>query len=319
MIQSSSEADYTIALETIDRTEIAFAGLSKADDEADDEAGADPLTRVLVGRQWIVPCIPLWHSADDATELLENDSDAVRFLPADSVRPPLRGLAVDGMYPDHPDYPLTIDSYLSVHGPPEQEISRTLVEWASAVEISIDPPEIGWIAAVGDVMPGRGVDRLLAQPGGIDVVFGNVLPAMRRPDVLIRNLEGAVTTRGTRAVKSYTFRFPPDILPPLAEAGFTYLSVTNDHSFDWGLVGFTDILEHLRQAGIPTSGAGGSAAEACAPWKTTIGAVRVSVLSFGAYPRERNGVDGLTMTAAGEARPGVAWYETIASLPPGSV
>ena len=109
-----------------------------------------------------------------------------------------------------------------------------------------------FIGAVGDLMPGRGVERILktseGEKSGLERVFGDTLSVLGISDIMIGNLEGAVTDGSAKATKSYTFKYKSDILPFLKDAGFTYLMLTNNHSFDYGQEGFTDTLDEVKKA-----------------------------------------------------------------------
>ena len=168
---------------------------------------------------------------------------------------------------------------------------------------------VAWIAAVGDVMPARGVDVLLAGQNGLERVFGDTLPLLPGADQVLANLEGAATRRGEKASKSFTFRFDPAVLGSLARAGFSYLSLTNNHTFDYGEQGFLDTLAALAASGIATSGAGRDEEQAWKPAQLEAGDTRVRILSFGAYPVDRTGFDGRRTARAGQAKPGILWLD----------
>jgi poly-gamma-glutamate synthesis protein (capsule biosynthesis protein) len=153
------------------------------------------------------------------------------------------------------------------------------------------------------------VDLLLARGDGLDRVFGDTLPVLQGFDVLLGNLEGAATRRGQKATKSFTFRFDPGALARLSEAGFTWLSLTNNHSFDFGLEGFLDTLDALAAAGIGTSGAGRSEEDARQASKAEAGSTPVRIVSFAAYPVDRTGFDGRRVARAAGQRPGILWLD----------
>jgi poly-gamma-glutamate synthesis protein (capsule biosynthesis protein) len=158
-------------------------------------------------------------------------------------------------------------------------------------------------------MPARGVDSQLMAQGGLERVFGDTLPLLAGSDLVLGNLEGAATRRGEKASKSFTFRFEPAALGSLARAGFSYLSLTNNHTFDYGDQGFIDSLAALSAAGIATSGAGLDEEQA---WKTAdlaAGDTPVRIISFGAYPVDRTGFDGRRTARAGRAKPGILWLD----------
>jgi poly-gamma-glutamate capsule biosynthesis protein CapA/YwtB (metallophosphatase superfamily) len=128
-------------------------------------------------------------------------------------------------------------------------------------------------------------------------------------DLLVGNLEAAATGSGVKARKTYTFRFDPRALKVLAAAGFSYLSVANNHTFDYGRDGFNDTLENIAGAGIATSGAGRTDVDASRPAVLKAAGMEVRLLSFGAYPVDRTGFDGRATARATGDRPGTLWLD----------
>ena len=280
----------------------AVVELLTLEESSSQEAPAEG-SRVLA-RRYLAPATRLWEGLGGSEAVHTND---LPILALDDIEPPLRALPVGGLYPGDEGYPLIESTVIRLRSLSETTPPDSVVTWLEGLPAPATDPALVWIAAVGDTMPGRGVDTLLRRRNGPALVFGDVLPVMLRADLLMGNLEGSITTGGTRQRKSYTFRFDPAILPGLRNAGFDYLSLTNNHSFDFGEQGFLDTLEHLRNAGIATSGAGLNLDEASLPWETQIRDQKIRVLSIGAYPKERNGFDGELKTSAGESRPGVLW------------
>lgn len=214
-------------------------------------------------------------SADDVL------AGRVDVLPLDEVALPRKALAVDGMYPDHPDYPLRERVVVDF----DRGIAE-LVEWSRRVRVEEAEP-VDFVASVGDMMVSRGVDDILIRgAGGLERIFNDTLGVLQGADLTIGNLEGAVT-RATRPwPKSYTFRFHPEVVGPLRQAGFDYLSLANNHAFDFYEEGFVDTLEYLQAGGIATSGAGMNLDEATLPWIAGLDGVEVRILSVGAFPAE---------------------------------
>lgn len=272
-----------------------------------DRRPGDSAPTALMDREWFAPVVPLWSDVLDSSDLT-TDPD---IRPLSAISLPNRALPTGGDYPGDDGYPWYRDTVIQVVSADGKLVDSAadegavLYEWLSQFSVQVDPPAITWIGGVGDILPARGVEKLL--PLGLEEVFGDTLPVLASVDLLLGNLEGAVTTRGTRASKSYTFRFHPRVLNPLAEAGFDYLSLTNNHSFDYGVVGFADTLAHLGAAGLHTSGAGSDLEAASAPSTFVSDDTEVRILSVGAYPRERNGFDGKSKTSATNDAPGVLW------------
>jgi len=288
----------------------------------------------------VIPAVPLWDPRIDVDRetavALPRLSGIDRSSPPEGA-PRMKGVSVEGMYPSHPGYPLAERTVLTFRwsdsegpaagsgtssqastadGPEESNSPTGMIEaWLNAVEAAHLPgPEdatgtVRWIAGVGDLMVQRGIqDILISQgPSGLERIFTDTLPVLQSQDFLMGNLEGAVTRRGTPTPKSYNFRFSPAVLPPLKSAGFDYFSITNNHCYDYGSIGFTDTLDHLVEHGIATSGAGRTPSEAYAPYETDISGYPLKIFSVGAYPREKNGFDGRSQAAVTETRAGIVF------------
>ncbi len=208
-------------------------------------------------------------------------SGEVPVLPLAEIRLPQKALAVDGLYPNNPAYPLRRRVEIVTRGAIEE-----IEEWARFVAFETIE-DVAFVAAVGDLMVSRGVDDVLVlRDNGIDHIFGDTAPILRDADLTLGNLEGAITWRTTEWPKAYNFRFRPDVVGPLKEVGFDYLSLANNHAWDYGEIGLIDTLDYLEESGIATSGTGRHAAEAAEPWVSDLSGTRIRVLGIGAFPAE---------------------------------
>jgi poly-gamma-glutamate capsule biosynthesis protein CapA/YwtB (metallophosphatase superfamily) len=219
-----------------------------------------------------------------------------RFLPLSRIELPTC-IWIDGMAGQADD-----DELILSIGP---DAPRALREWFDAIPTS-EPASIAWIAAVGDLMMGRGIEGLfLSGPEGGRKVFGDTLPILSGADFLLGNLEGALTEGGSRAVKSYTFRFPRATAAALKETGFDYVSLSNNHSFDFGDRGFIDSLKAVKAAGLGCSGAGMNLSAAVLPFRAALKGQELSLTAFGAYRLELPRAS----VAASASRPGILLKE----------
>jgi len=155
------------------------------------------------------------------------------------------------------------------------------------------------IAAVGDLMLDRDVETQMASEGAL-YPFERVLPMFEGADLLIGNLEGALTDRGEPLDKKYTFRTTPSLAEGLALAGFDAVSLANNHSFDFGTTGLLDTVDALEGVGVAAVGGGADEAAAYAPAVFEVAGQTVAVLGFNAI--------GGTSVARVDA-PGVAWAD----------
>jgi len=175
--------------------------------------------------------------------------------------------------------------------------------------------ELVHISLCGDVMLGRGIDRILPEPGepelheafvrdaedyvrlaesangpiprGADPAWpwGDALDALREtaPDATVVNLETSVTRGGDFAPgKSVHYRMNPANLPSLTAFSPDVCALANNHLLDFGRSGLADTLTALDRAGLAAAGAGRDLAGARRPAAVPLpGGGRVLVFSTG--------------------------------------
>lgn len=103
---------------------------------------------------------------------------------------------------------------------------------------------------VGDIMLDRGVEGSVRRAGG-DYTFAFAqVGSLKQADLLFGNLEGPLSDKGYDRRNLYSFRFAPESLGALIDAGFDVLSIANNHIGDWGREAFTDTLLRLENEGL---------------------------------------------------------------------
>ena len=127
----------------------------------------------LLQRRWYAPIVPYDRGVFGVEEL--GAGNGVQMLPLDEIALPTRGLSVDGKYPGDPGYPYYEDTVIFIAAEddqsPDEKTLAVLREWIGLLPRTTDNSDITWFAAVGDIMPGRGVSRLLSQENGLDTVL----------------------------------------------------------------------------------------------------------------------------------------------------
>jgi len=149
-------------------------------------------------------------------------------------------------------------------------------------------------------------EQVLAQ--GPEIVFAGVQTVLDSADVLVGNLECALTAGGERQSKSYTFAAPPETAQALGLAGFDVLSLANNHSMDYGSQGLLDTRANLDQVGIASVGAGVDATEARSPVILERNGLRLAFLAYMDVPAEFTGFDAQSWIATA-SQPGIAWAD----------
>jgi poly-gamma-glutamate synthesis protein (capsule biosynthesis protein) len=165
----------------------------------------------------------------------------------------------------------------------------------------------------GDVMCGRGIDQVMAQPCSPEIyeecmrsaegyvvlaervngpiprrnapsyIWGVALDEFERmqPDARIINLETAVTRSHDRANKGINYRMSPENAECLSVAKIDCCVLANNHVLDWGGAGLLETLATLQKLDIKTTGAGRNDREAEAPAVLNLAKARLLIFSFG--------------------------------------
>lgn len=135
------------------------------------------------------------------------------------------------------------------------------------------------IQAVGDLnLAGNAEPTVRAK--GYDWCFDGTRALIAEGDLNIANLETAVTSRGQKADKQFTFRMPAHSLDAVKKAGFSLVSLANNHTLDYGEQGLFDTFEALQSRGIAYAGAGKNVASGREPAIVEVSGVKVGFLSY---------------------------------------
>ncbi len=139
------------------------------------------------------------------------------------------------------------------------------------------------IAAVGDLMLGTDFpSHRLADDDGVSLL-NDATPILSAADIVFGNLEGVLLDGGEPVKKCsnpsacYLFRSPTRYSDHFAAAGFTVMSLANNHARDFGEEGRTSSMEALAGSGIRHSGRMGDVAS----W--TVDGKRVAMIAFAPF------------------------------------
>ena len=102
------------------------------------------------------------------------------------------------------------------------------------------------VAFVGDIMLARRVETYLDTYGGSYVYSG--LPNLGTSTLLVGNFEASIPAEHTQTLDQVlNFSVDAEYIPALAEYGFSYVSLANNHSYDKGSDGFLNTQSVLTQ------------------------------------------------------------------------
>ena len=111
-------------------------------------------------------------------------------------------------------------------------------------------------------------------------VLSPVMPVFARADLVMVNLETAITDRGEPvAGKAFHFRSPSLSFEALKAAGVDVVGMANNHALDYGPVGLSDTFDAIAASGMPVLGLGHDATEAFRPHLTSINGQRIAIFA----------------------------------------
>jgi hypothetical protein len=150
---------------------------------------------------------------------------------------------------------------------------------ASAAELTL--------MAVGDILPHPSWQGM-AVP--VDRLLSGVTEEFFKANVVVGNLETPLTDKADptatkspdalRLKKEFVFKCEDKgAAQCLKDAGFTVLTLANNHMLDYREAGLIDTLDRLKEAGIQASGAGADIDEAYAPCVVKQGDTTVVILT----------------------------------------
>lgn len=103
---------------------------------------------------------------------------------------------------------------------------------------------------------------------------------MKEADVAMLNLENPISDRGTPMKhKLYTYVGKPENTSILKELGVDFVTLANNHVYDYGEDAFSDTLDVLDEYGIDRAGAGRNASEAQRPFYYVINGRKIAYIS----------------------------------------
>ncbi|WP_158288504.1 CapA family protein [Mucilaginibacter psychrotolerans] len=154
---------------------------------------------------------------------------------------------------------------LSIAGCINPAMQQAAKKPETAVDTIIPKPTVDstvHIAAVGDMMLGTAYPNTNGLPPDSGKnSFKEALPDLREADIAFGNLEGVLLDTGAPSAmklkfrsKPYLFKMPEYYGGIFKDAGFDMLSVGNNHSNDFGLLGRDNTMKVLDSLGIHYAG-----------------------------------------------------------------
>lgn len=148
-------------------------------------------------------------------------------------------------------------------------------------QADISEPDFVTFAFMGDIMLDRGVRQSVTKNfnGDYSALFEK-LDLLHGKDIVFANLEGPASDKGKDLHNLYSFRMDPSVIPALKGAGFTILSVANNHVGDWTRIAYIDTLSRLKENELLYAGGGINKEEAENPTIIEKNGMTIGFLGF---------------------------------------
>ena len=110
------------------------------------------------------------------------------------------------------------------------------------------------------------------------IVSSDLIALLGTFDITIANHEYAASTRGKKLDKAYTYRGNPDNVDIFHMIGVDFVSLANNHVYDYGRDAFLDTIQAMIDHGMDYAGAGKNLADASEPFYYVINGRKIAIL-----------------------------------------
>lgn len=136
------------------------------------------------------------------------------------------------------------------------------------------------LIAVGDISYSRGVERIVKKQEDINYPFLKIREYLKSTDLVSGNLETPITQGREISDFEMVFRSNPGTEQALKQAGFSVLSLANNHTPNFGEKGLKDTFNYLENVGVKYVGAGKDEQEASQPVYIETKGIKFAFLAY---------------------------------------
>ncbi len=202
------------------------------------------------------------------------------------------------------------------------ELNAANTKSANLGNFSLVKKQVGRVllAFGGDVMMGRRYSKpyfdnpTLIKDSSVDedtkAIVQYMAPYLKKADFATVNLETQIADEkpNQRAPKSVTFFSPPETVTALKYAGVDYVTLGNNHTYDYLDSGLKSTIEALNKYNMPYSGAGENEQDALKAYRTSINGSKFGMLGFVGWE------GSTTPSQTADANKGGAAYGTLENI-----
>ena len=137
------------------------------------------------------------------------------------------------------------------------------------------------LIAVGDIMLDRTVEQKIIANKDINFPFLKIRDYLKTADIVFANLENPITSDDPEVYQtSMVFNAKPGMERALRDAGITIVSLSNNHTMNYGPKGILNTFTYLDSVGLEHFGAGKNAVEAAAPVILSRSGIKFAFLGY---------------------------------------
>ncbi len=136
---------------------------------------------------------------------------------------------------------------------------------------------------VGDIMLARGVEWKISQTN-LDYPLSNIADYLSAPDLTIGNFEGTIREAPKQELDGFTFDTTPEIAKMVADAGVDFVSLSNNHSDNYGSSVVASTRNTIASLGMTPFGDPYDSKDFIG--HTTVNGVSISFVGFHAFGEE---------------------------------
>ncbi len=143
------------------------------------------------------------------------------------------------------------------------------------------------LTVVGDIMLAGNASETLSRVG-YEYPFAATASILQASDIALGNLETPIARTGQEFTdKKYRFKADPKAAMAIRKAGFSVLTLANNHIMDFGAQGLAETCKNLKNGNILFTGAGRNLAEARKPVVIERHGKKIAFLAYSlTHPKE---------------------------------
>ena len=142
------------------------------------------------------------------------------------------------------------------------------------------PSNIWTVKALGDVILGRTVYKIMNQQNDWSAAFAKTSSFTKDADLTLADFESTLSDTADHPTLGMTFSAPSRAAAGLNFAGIDAVNVANNHAYNQGSKPFVETLKTLKDYNVPYFGGGINASEAHRPLIKEVKGIKVALLGY---------------------------------------